>query len=593
MVFSIFKNGKDFVTKKQDSILSAAIIMMVATLATKLLGIVKIILLANIFGASRMLDIFYAANAIPEIIFNLLVLGSLNTALIPVLSELLTKKGNKKMQEVFNIVLSIASIVLMFSGLVGIVFAPQLAYLLVHLNVTTPAHPFTPAELSMMAYMIRILFISPVILGISFLVSGVLIVHKRFLITQLASVLYTLGFIISIFAFVPFMGVVGLCWGVVLGSILHLIVQLPVLTFLEINLNFKIDLKDIFVRQIGTLMLPRLLGLAGEQLGSFVDTVLALGLQAGSLTAFRYAYTYYIFPVSFIGWSFAQAAFPTLAEEYTLGKIESFKQNFMKSLQQILYLILPMAVIFMTLRLPFVRLLGIGRDTQLGWNGTLVTAWILFFFGFNIIFQSVLSLFIRGFYAMQDTKTPVQASIIGLILNIVLSIYLVKVFGQFDPNADLFQNISHLAYFIPGQTTGTSWMAVGGLAAAGTISSFLTMIIMYVVLAKRLGGFSKNILWIPIFKKLIATGVMAGIMYAVYKTLDILMNTSHTLELLFLLVITSYIGISIYLLVTFLLQDEDIDLVYRVATRVKNLLYAKKEVPLGVEGGIANITDEA
>lgn len=588
-VFSLFKNGKDFVIRKQETILSAAVVMMVATLATKVLGIVKIILLANLYGASRSLDIFYAANTIPEIIFNLLVLGSLNAALIPILSECLTKGSNEKLQIVFNKVLSIASVTLFIVGILGIIFAPLVKQLLVNLHITTVSPAFTTHDLDTMTYMIRILFISPVILGISFLISAVLIVYKRFLITQLASVVYTIGFIISIFAFVPFMGIIGLCWGVVLGSVLHLLVQLPALGVIGVKLEFIVDIKDIFVKRVGRLMLPRLLGLAGEQLGSFVDTVLALGLLPGSLTAFKYAYTFYIFPVSFIGWSFAQAVFPALSEEFAKDKIESFTQTFLKSLQQTLYLILPSAVVFIILRLPLVRLLGIGKETQFGWNGTIVTAWILLFFGLNIIFQSVLSLLIRAFYAMQDTKTPVKASLVGLVLNIVLSIYLVKVFGRFDITQGA-KNLFHISYLFQG--TGGDWMAVGGLAAAGTISSFITMAVMGVVLERRLHFFSKDLFWTPLYKKLIATGVMALAMYAVYRTLDTLMNTSKTLELIFLLLITCYIGLSVYIIATFILKDDDIDLVYRVLNKAKDSLYGKRNIAASIDDSLKIKSEE-
>ena len=581
MVFSIFKHSRDFVTKRQETILSAALVMMIATFATKLLGVVKIVLLANMFGATRALDIFYAANTIPEIVFNLLVLGSLNTALIPVLSECLSKKDSKKMLYVFNSVLSIACVILVILGLFGIIFAGGITYLLVHLHVTTPNPPFTTDELSTMTYMTRVLFISPIILGVSFLISGMLIVQKRFLITQVASVLYTLGFIISIFAFVPFMGPIGLCWGVVLGSVLHLAVQLPVMKFLGLHIEFVIDLKETFMHKIGKLMLPRVLGLAGEQLGNLVDTVLALGLNSGSLTAFRYAYTYYIFPVSLIGWSFAQAAFPTLAEEYNEGRMDSFRQNFLKSLQQILYIIFPLTVIFIVLRLPLVRLLGIGQDTQFGWNGTNVTAWVLLFFGADIVFQSVLSLLIRGFYAMQDTKTPVLASVFGLVLDIFLSIYLVTVFGRFDLNKDLLNNITHISYFFSGKTG--SWTAIGGLAASASITSAITLVIMSWVFIKKVGAFNMREVFTPITKKIAATIAMAFVMYGVYKILDELMNTSRTIELLFLIAITCYIGVSVYILVTFLLKDEDITLIYRVVMRLRNILYAKKDIATSLE----------
>lgn len=591
MVLSSFlKNGKDLVTKKQDTILSAALVIMIATIATKILGVIKLVLLAHNYGTSRTLDIFYAANTLPEIIFNIFVIGSLNTALIPVLSECLGSKNSKKIWKIFNSILGIACIFLFILGLIGIIFAPQIVNILINLNVTHTDQPFTPSDLILMTYMIRILFISPVILGISFLISGILLVHKRFLITQVASILYTVGFIISIFIFVPIMGPIGLCWGVVLGSVLHLIVQLPVLKFLGMKFSWSIDWKENRLKKIGFLMAPRVLGLAGEQIGVFVDTVLSLGLLTGSLAAFEYANTYYIFPVALVGWSFSQAAFPTLSDEYSSGNKDSFKKNFIKTFQQILYLILPLCVIFLILRLPLVRLLGLGKDTQFFWQGTIITAWVLLFFALSIIFQSILSLLIRAFYAMHDSITPVKVSVITLIINIFLSIYLVKLFSRFDETQKVL-NLLNLKNYL-SFSSGNSWMAVGGLAAASTISAFIGMTILFIILSKRIEGFGKHLLWIPLLKKMIATFVMGGVMYALYKTLDIVMNTTKTLELIFLLGITCYVGISIYVLITFLLEDEEIEFVYKFATRIKGILYSKKNMPAGVVTPIVNSNEE-
>ena len=283
MLFSFIKNGKDLVTKKQETIVSAAVIIMITTLIIKFLGVFKMTLLAHTFGASRELDIFFAANTIPNVLFNICVLGSLNTALIPILSEVLEKNGAEKLWEVFNSFLNIFAIVLIVTGIIGIVEARYITQFAVSFNISGSQAAFTLADRDLMSEMMRVMFLSTLILGVSFLMSGALQVYKRFLVTQLASILYTFGFLAGIIVFVPIMGVIGLAWGVVFGALMHLIIQYPVLKHLGLKFNFKIDLKSVYVRRIGKLMLPRIIGVAGEQIAIVVDTVLALALQPGAL----------------------------------------------------------------------------------------------------------------------------------------------------------------------------------------------------------------------------------------------------------------------------------------------------------------------
>ncbi len=577
MAFSILKNSRDFVSKKQETILSGALVFIIATTATKLIGIIKLVLLANMFGTSRSLDMFYAANTLPEIIFTLLVTGSINTAIIPVFSKFTGKKSDE-FNSVFSKLFTFASLLLSVLALIGIVFAPFIVKALVDFGISKPTPPFNAFEFAEMSEMIRILFISPFILGLSFILTGILMVHKRFIITQIASVMYSLGFILSIFIFVPFFGVIGLCWGVVLGSVFHLIVQLPVIKMLGIDFKFDFNFKNNYLIEMLRLFSPRVLGLLGEQLSVLVDTILAIGLISGSLSAFKYAYTIYLIPVVVVGLSIAQAAFPVLVEEYSLGKIDSFKKNFSKSLQQILFFSIPLAIIITVLRLPLVRLLGIGKDTMLGWDGTLATAWVLFFFGLNIIFQSVIALLIRGFYAMQNTKVPLRASLITVIVNLFLSIYLVKVFGNFSAYRGVIGNFMHIN-LLPSFVSGSNgWMAVGGLSLASTITSFIVLIYMGSVFKKSIGGLKRDEFKIPLIKKVVSGGVMGIAMYGVYILLDSLINTSHTIELIFLIAIVCYVGISVYIFLAYFLEDEESELISKIAGKIKNILLMKENV---------------
>ena len=404
--------------RASNSIASAAVVLGLAGLFSRLLGVYRDRLLATTFGAGATLDVYYAAFRIPDFIFNLLVLGALSAGFIPVFSEYL----NKSKEEAWR--LAQAVLFVLFFVLIAVcallfIFAPWLMQFL------TPG--FDQENITMTVGLTRIMLLSPILLGVSSVFGGILQSLKRFLAYSLAPIFYNLGIIFGIVVFVRFYGIDGLAWGVVMGSFLHLLMQLLVsykLGWRWINLKFW---QENGLVEVIRLMGPRTLALAITQINLVVITIIASGLQEGRLAIFTLAQNLAHVPIGLFGISFAVAAFPVLSSQYAEKKELAFSQTIYKTLTQILFFLFPSLVVFALLDEQIVRLvLGAG---EFDWASTLLTARTLLYFIPGILAQALLPLFARAFYAQKNTRHPLYAAGVGLVLNAILGIWLAGLFG--------------------------------------------------------------------------------------------------------------------------------------------------------------------
>jgi putative peptidoglycan lipid II flippase len=281
------------------------------------------------------------------------------------------------------------------------------------------------------------------------LIGGILNSFKRFFSFSVAASFYNIGIIIGILFFYPKLGLIGLSYGVLLGAIMHLLIQLP-----EVYKNgwhYKFVLKyDKNLRRILKLMLPRTIGLAAGQINLVIITMIASTLAAGSISVFNYANNLQSLPVSLFAVSLAIAVFPTFTQAVNEKNPILFSQNFSRTFRRILFMLVPMSVLILVLRAQIVRvILGSGA---FDWNSTYQTAQTLGIFAVSIFAQGLIPLLARSFYAYEDTKTPMSISIISIIINIILSWQLSQYFGVF------------------------------GLAMAFSISSIINMLLLYIFL---------------------------------------------------------------------------------------------------------------
>ncbi len=291
----------------------AAGTVMLAFALSNLIGLVRQILISRAFGTDRSIDAFYAASTYPNLIFNLVAGGALSSAFIPTFTGLLAKNERRPAWRLASSITNLILLVLSILSILSAFLAPQIIkYIL--------APDFQPNQQYLAASLLRILLIAPAIFGVSGLLMGILNAHQRFLLPALAPSMYWIGMILGLLFLVPFMGIYGLAWGAVLGAVLHLAVQIPDLLKLPLRVYFAtLGLDSETVREVGRLMVPRLVGVGVVQLNFVINVIIASGLSEGSLSAINYAWQVMTMPQVVIAQAIAIAALPTFSAQIARG----------------------------------------------------------------------------------------------------------------------------------------------------------------------------------------------------------------------------------------------------------------------------------
>ena len=405
---------------KTSTITSAAVVIGAASLISRVLGIFRDRVLAGEFGAGETLDVYYAAFRIPDLIYNIVVLGAISAGFIPVFSFLL--KRDKvfgilpgKQDQAWRLVSNLLNIMVL-----GLIVICAVMIILADNLMKFVVPGFAGEQFELAVKMSRIMFLSPILLGISAVLGGVLQTFKRFFIYSLAPIVYNVGIIIGALFLVNWFGIYGLAWGVALGAIMHMLIQLGATIGLGWRPQFVIDFKDESMITIFRMMVPRTMSLAISQINLLVITIIGSTLAAGSITVFNFANNLQYFPLGIFGISFAIAAFPTLSE--LVSKKDEFINSLSATLRQILFFIIPSASLLIILRAQIVRaVLGSGKFS---WSDTVATMDTLAFFSISLFAQALIPLLTRAFYARQDTKTPFIIGIISAVINVALSLIL-------------------------------------------------------------------------------------------------------------------------------------------------------------------------
>lgn len=449
---------KKIFSHETSSITSAAVIIAGASLLSRILGVVRDRVLAAGFGAGDDLDVYYAAFRIPDFVYNIVILGALSAGLIPIFVSLFkggragNYEDNKEAWDLINNILNIVGVFLIAVCFILAIASPWLVPLI------TPG--FGDEKMQMTVNLTKIMFLSPLLLGLSGIFSGVLQSLKRFLMFSIAPIMYNLGIIFGALFLVKPFGLVGLAYGVVLGALLHLLIQLPTTIHLGFNYRWIFKLKDHNFLKIMKLTVPRLLSLASSQINLTIITILASTLAVGSLAVFNLANNLQSFAVGIFGVSYALAAFPLLSKNFAENNEQDFKNNFLRTFKQILFFMIPITVLLVILRIQAVRvILGAG---QFDWNDTVLTANCLGIFSLSLFAQALLPLLARAFYSRHNTKAPFAASLVGEVANLIFCLLLIRKFG------------------------------VLGLALGFTMSAIVNFTLLAFVLNKKVKGIFQN-----------------------------------------------------------------------------------------------------
>ena len=238
------------------TVAGAALVISIAGILSRLLGLFRDRVLASQFGAGDTLDIYYAAFRIPDLVYSLLVVGALSAAFIPVFTGLVAKKDEEAAWKLSSGILTLGVIVLAVASLLLAIFAPYV------MRIITPG--FSEDKMAEIVVFTRIMFLSPLFLGISAVFGGMLVSFKKFLVYSLAPIMYNIGIIIGAVFFVNIFGPIGLAYGVVLGAFLHMLIQYPAVKLSGFNyvIRLKKAVFDKNVQRVVRLMIPRSMGMA-------------------------------------------------------------------------------------------------------------------------------------------------------------------------------------------------------------------------------------------------------------------------------------------------------------------------------------------
>ena len=534
----IFRNGTALIYRRQTTILSAAFVLAVLMLASRLLGLLRLRILGSIFGTSSELDVYMAAFSWPDTIFQLLVMGALSSAFIPIFTDYIIKGEKKTAAYVASAVLNI-SLVFTFILMLGL-------FIIVSWFPALLAPGFSSEQLTHFSNLTKIMLLGQPFLVLSGFLTSVLQSYQRFLLPALAATLYNVGIIAGAIWLTPLFGIYGPAWGVVIGAILFFLAQIPLVRTLKIDLRPVFDFRHEGVVTIGKLSLPRTLGIAVGQIDAKVDLVLATLMSVGSVSVFVFANSLQSFPVSVFGYAIAIAALPTLSIEFSQKKLSDFKQTLTSSLQQIFFLVVPFGVIFMVLRIPVVRLaFGAG---SFSWEDTVATATTLSFFAIGLFAQAGVLLLARAFYALHDTLTPIKSGLIAVTFNVIASI---------------------IAYYLFYRVE-----VLGMTASAAAILNFLILLNM---LHRKIGLDQKTLLTSTL-KTFTASLIMGVFLYLTTHIriqdkylLDLLTDTTRTLNLFLSISLITIIGMLIYVFIAWLFKSQELQMFKVVFEKIRNI----------------------
>lgn len=397
---------------------TATIIVAVMTLLSRVLGFLRDLLLASQIGVGPQTDAYFTAFRIPDIVYNLLVLGTLSVSFIPVFSTLLLK-DKKQANRTANTVMNVSFLVMFALGLAVFIFAYPLTKLI--------APGFSESQQATTAELTKILVLSPIFFTVSSVFSSILLSMKRFLIVNTAPLFYNLGIVLGIVFLYPHLGINGIGWGVVAGAFLHMAIQIPTAYKHGFRWSPKVHTNDVSAREVGKLFLPRVLGIDISYVNLLIVSIVGSALATGSIAAFNFANNIQTVALGVFAISTAVAVFPLLSEQYAKRESAQFISTLQQSIIRILYFIIPISILMLLLRAHIVRiLLGYGRCD---WDCTISTFNVLGVLALGLFAQSLIPLLARAFYARHNTKTPVIIGLIAIAINGIMSFYLANALG--------------------------------------------------------------------------------------------------------------------------------------------------------------------
>jgi putative peptidoglycan lipid II flippase len=501
-----------------------SLLVMAGLVASRVLGLVRNVVVAQQFGTGREYEAFIAALTVPDLVFQILAGGAVGAAFIPVFKGYFARDDTAGAWRLTSLVMSLAMVVTLPTSLVLALLARPLAELVV------PGWDAPSKELT--ATLMRTMLFTPTIFALSGFAISVLNSFQRFALTACAPIVYNVSIIVSALLFRD-LGIEGVALGAVVGALLHLLIQVPGLIDVGMRYRFGLSLVHPGVREVLRLMGPRMIGLGVTQINQLVNVILASFLLIGSLGYLNVAWLMMMTPLV-LAMAVSTAVFPTMAEESARDHQDAVGEVFVLALRTILFLTIPMGIGLMTLGEPLIRLL-FERNAFTAESARL-THFALIWYAVGLAGHATVEIVDRVYYALHDTWTPVKAASLAFVMNLVLGLTLMQ---------------TPLNY--------------GGLALANSLAALAEATLLMIVIRRRVPGLELT----PVFKSLGRTIVASLLMGISVATLPRLLQDRlalpTTLELSLVVLLMVLAGGMVYFALAFLLQSEELRVLLRLA----------------------------
>lgn len=528
---TFLNNTRKLIFHKQKDILSSALILSSLFIFSSVLGLLRYRTYTSYFSKEE-IGLFLAAFRVPDFIFEILITGALSSAFIPLFIKY--KSDQEKLYTNISTIINFV-ICCLTLGIVVLFFTT---------DYFTPLilSGFTKSQIDTVITISKILLISQLpFMVLGNILSGISQANRIFIITAIAPLVYNLGIILGTMLFSQRYGIYGPVIGVIAGSTLLFVSQLPIIGITNFHYNpfaFKKNILSEFIH----LFIPRVLTVLTNQIDLFVDLILSSIRGSGAVAIFSFAQSLQFFPVMFIGVAYGQASLPYIADLYAEKKFVELKKIFIDSILRLLFLCVPLSFFFIFARTPVVRF-ALGGP-KLDWEGTVQTAKTLSIFALAMPFHTIFYFITRAFYATHNSKTPFKINVFSTIINTLLSAYFIFVLK----------------------------LPVWSLAMSFSISIVINIYLLLYFFNREIQGFDVKKLFVNSAKIYIAAFLASLVAYMSMKVADgLILDTSRTINVFFLLSIVFSIFTTIYLFLSWLFTIEEIYILGALLVKIKDL----------------------
>ena len=513
-------------SRENEKVAKAAGVVGLATMLSRIFGFIRDMVVAGIFGAGLVTDAFFVAFRIPNLLRRLLAEGSLTVSFVPVFTEYLKQRSREEALELANVVFTALSVILAIVSVAGVIFSPLIVTLI------APGFIKSPDQYELTVLLTRFMFPYIFFISLVALCMGILNSLRHFAAPALSPVILNISMILATLSLRDFFAepIYALAVGVMIGGLLQLAMQWPFLIKMGVRLKPDFNFRHPGLKRIGLLMMPAAFGAAIYQINVFIGTILASLLPKGSVSYLYYADRIVELPLGVFAIAVGTAALPSFSDQVARGEFEDFKKTISFSMRLILFITVPATVALVALRIPILSVLF--QRGAFDAASTIQTADALLYYTLGLWAFSLIRIIVSAFYSLQDTKAPMKAAIVALIVNVACSVVLM------------------------------SPMKHGGLALATSIASAVNVIMLGIILKKRIGSYLNREFYRSLGKITAASLVMWGAIMLVEIVIPWKIIGPFDGRLFFLVASIS-VGLATFFVMSWLLKCSEMVMVIR------------------------------